>query len=270
MTGLLRYARGEEVALSQNGAHGFAAQHALVHYTSGAVYSFIPKNACSTMRYSMAIANNCISGPEDWTWIHKNNGTFVATLPELVRAPYSFVILRCPHARLASVFLDKIVDRTPELWQLYRKMRDGFTPDDLTFRQFITMLDAENLLKLNIHWRPQIDFLVYEQYSRVFALERFREAVPVLQDEAGLTVQDARNLTGHGTDRVELIREGGFADTPLHELSALKRSGRLPSHAQLYDAALAARVAELYADDMAFYARHCDPQDLTFPEFLET
>lgn len=128
MTGLLRYARGEEVALSQNGAHGFAAQHALVHYTSGAVYSFIPKNACSTMRYSMAIANNCISGPEDWTWIHKNNGTFVATLPELVRAPYSFVILRCPHARLASVFLDKIVDRTPELWQLYRKMRDGFTP----------------------------------------------------------------------------------------------------------------------------------------------
>lgn len=270
MTGLLRYARCEDVSLSQNKAHSFAAHYALVHYRSGTVYSFIPKNACSTLRYSMARANNCLAGPEDWTWIHLNNGTFSATLPDLVRAPFSFVVLRCPHARLASVFLDKIVDKTPELWQLYRLTRDGFAPDDLTFRTFVALLDESDLMQANIHWRPQQDFLVYENYSRVFALERFRDAIPVLRDEAGFEVYDARSLTGHGTDRVELIQEGSFADMPLAELGALKRDGRLPAHAQLYDDALSAQVAQLYAADMALYATHLDPQMLTFPEFLKT
>lgn len=270
MTGLLRYARSEDVPLSQNKAHSFAAHNALVHYPSGAVYSFIPKNACSTLRYSMAIANNCITGPEDWTWIHLNNGTFAATLPELVRAPFSFTVLRCPHARLASVFLDKIVDKTPELWQLYRLTRDGFDPDALTFRHFVTLLGEKTLLTANIHWRPQQDFLVYEQYSHVFALEQFREAAPVLQDAIGFTVQDARRLTGHGTDRVEMIREGMFADTPLVELAQMKRGGKLPAHGQLYDPALARRVADLYTGDMTIYAAHLDAQLLSFPDFLPT
>ncbi|MCA0998671.1 sulfotransferase family 2 domain-containing protein [Alloyangia pacifica] len=270
MTGLLRYARSEDVILSQNKAHRFAAHYALVHYRSGAVYSFIPKNACSTLRYSMAVANNCIESPEDWTWIHKNNETFAATLPELVCAPFSFVVLRCPHARLASVFLDKIVDKTPELWQIYRLTRDGFDPDALTFRDFVTLLDKGDLLKENVHWRPQEDFLVYEYYSHVFALERFREAAPILQDEIGFTVQDARSLTGHGTDRVEMIHEGRFADTPISELAQMKRGGRLPSHAQLYDTALAGQVAALYAGDLTLYAAHLDAQLLSFPHLLPT
>ncbi len=39
MTGLLRYVRSEDVPLSQNKAHSFAARNALEHYPSGAVYS---------------------------------------------------------------------------------------------------------------------------------------------------------------------------------------------------------------------------------------
>ncbi|MCJ7874826.1 sulfotransferase family 2 domain-containing protein [Phaeobacter sp. J2-8] len=270
MTGLLRYARQEDVTLSTNKAHTHAAHYAQVHYKSGAIYSFIPKNACSTLRYSMARANNCLAGPEDWTWIHLNNGTFSATLPDLVRAPFSFVVLRCPHARLASVFLDKIVDKTPELWQLYRLTRDGFDPDELTFRDFVTLLDEDNLLLANIHWRPQVDFLVFETYSRVFALENFRDAIPTLREDIGFEVHDARALTGHGTDRVALLRTGNFSDMPLAELAAQKRAGKLQAHAQLFDDALSARVAGLYQADMAFYAAHLDAQMLTFPEFIET
>ncbi|AWI86764.1 hypothetical protein CEW88_23670 (plasmid) [Alloyangia pacifica] len=270
VTGLLRYARTEDVTLSQNAAHGLAARHALTHYPSGAIYSFIPKNACSTLRYSLALANNCIAGAEDWTWIHLNNGTFAASLSELVRAPFSFTVLRCPHARLASVFLDKIVDKTPELWQLHRLTRDGFDPDRLSFRDFVQLLEQPNLLSSNIHWRPQQDFLVYDRYSRVFALERFAEAIPVLRDEIGFEVQDARALTGHGTDRLTQIETGDFADLPLIKLADLKRGGRLPAHDRLYDADLARRVADLYAADLALYAGHLDPRMLSFPDLLPT
>ena len=52
MTGLLRYARSEDVPLPQNTAHRFAAQYALVHYPSGAICSFILKNAFPPMRSS--------------------------------------------------------------------------------------------------------------------------------------------------------------------------------------------------------------------------
>lgn len=268
VTGLLRYPRTQAVALKANAAHGFAAQHALLHYPSGAVYSFIPKNACSTLRYSLARANNCIDSPEDWVWIHPNNATFMATLPDLVRAPFSFVILRCPHARLASVFLDKIVDKTPELWQLYRLTRDGFDPDMLTFRDFVDLLLDFDALVSNIHWRPQIDFLVYETYTHVFALEQFGTAVATLRTEVGFDIHDARALTGHGTDEVELIHEDCFADTPLHVLAGMKRSGHLPAHARLFDQRLARQVASLYAADMSIYTDNLGPEGLTFPDFL--
>lgn len=268
MTGLLRHPRHDLRQLSQNTAHRFAAAYALVHYASGAVYSFIPKNACSTMRYSLAHANNCIDGPEHWPWIHLNNGTFSATLPDLVRAPASYVILRCPHTRLSSVFLDKIVDKTPELWQLYRLTGDGFDPDALTFRDFVTLISDDSMLKANIHWRPQIDFLVYETYTRVFALEAFKTVPKILKKEIGLTIHDARALTGHGTDTVKLVKKGCFADMPLAELATMKRSGMLPAHVQLYDDDLAQQVAALYAEDMALYDTHLDRKQLTFPSLL--
>lgn len=269
MTGLLRHARHDLARLSTNSAHSFAAHNALVHYASGAIYSFIPKNACSTLRYSFGRENNCLAGPEDWMWIHLNNGTFSASLRELVTAPFSFVVLRCPHARMASVFLDKIVDKTPELWQLYRVTRDGFDPDKLTFREFVTTIAENDLLKSNIHWRPQVDFLVYEAYTHVFALESFGDAVKTLKSEIGLTVHDARKLTGHGTDAASPVDEGCFADMPLADLAQMKRGGKLPTHGRLYDEALAQLVAELYADDLSYYREHLSAEALTFPELIK-
>jgi hypothetical protein len=106
----LRYPKSSNVALARNAAHQFASRHALSIYGARAIYSFIPKNGCSTLRYTVARANGCIDGPSDINWIHSNNLSFSATLRELLTAQYTFVVLRCPYSRLASVFLDKIVD----------------------------------------------------------------------------------------------------------------------------------------------------------------
>jgi hypothetical protein len=111
---LLRFARRNTAALSGNGAHQFALSHAMCIYQPAAIYSFIPKNACSTLRFSVALANGCVSGESDVNWIHENNETFKPTLAELVRANYSFVVLRDPFRRVASCFLDKFVDKRPE------------------------------------------------------------------------------------------------------------------------------------------------------------
>ena len=78
---LLRYASADIWALSQNAAHQGAARYALSLYALDAVYSFIPKNACSTLRYSLALANGVLSGPEQFNWIHTNNPTFAPPSP---------------------------------------------------------------------------------------------------------------------------------------------------------------------------------------------
>lgn len=54
---LLRWASETNASLSTNFQHTFAARHALLHWPSGAVATFIPKNACSTLRLSLAVAN---------------------------------------------------------------------------------------------------------------------------------------------------------------------------------------------------------------------
>lgn len=253
----LRYSGASVMPLTANPAHGFAAAHALVAYDSGSVYSFIPKNGCSTMRYSLALANGCIAEPEQWSWIHANNPTFQASLRELVTAPFSFVILRCPHRRLASCFLDKILGRTQEFWALHRLKRDTLDPDGLSFRDFVAAISDAPTLRANIHWRPQIDFLVYEDYDAYYALEGFAQAVPEIESRAGISVHDARGLTGHATSQTAkqspVTPHGICADMPLHELAALRREGRMPRDVDLYDAALIEQVARLYAEDIVLY-----------------
>lgn len=260
---LLRYTRNNLEPLALNAAHQFAADHALSIYGADAIYSFIPKNACSTMRYTVALANGAIADVSDFNWIHANNLTFRASLAELAKAAYTFVILRDPFLRLGSCFLDKLVDQTPIAWHFQMLTNYRYGPPALTFRQFVDGI--EDRLPRDEHWRPQIDFLVYEDYDDFFCLEQFADAVAGLRQRIGLAVCDARDLTKHGTDQfAPLSGDECFADIPAHCISELKRQGCIPRITQLYDAALIAKVGQLYAEDIAFYTSKTGRQ-ATFP-----
>ncbi|MEM9317807.1 MAG: sulfotransferase family 2 domain-containing protein [Pseudomonadota bacterium] len=263
MTGLLRHSSGQWVELAQNLRHQFAARFALVHYASGAVYSYIPKNACSTLRYSLARANGAISKPEDFGWIHANNPTFAASLRDLATAPFSFVVLRCPFARLASAFLDKFVAKGPEAWALRRLDHDRIDLDQLTFRQFTELLANPKLRQSNPHWRPQEDFLVYDTYSAVYAFEDFEAAAHSIQANTGLQVHDARDLSAHGLNAMQ-PKAGAFTDTPVHQLAAMRRSNEAPLPSALYDADTVKAIARHYVADIALYSCHFGTANLMF------
>ena len=65
---LLKNARLEHVPLSQNNVYTFSSKCTLSIYPLGAVCTFIPKNACSTLRYSIAFANGFLSEISDVNW----------------------------------------------------------------------------------------------------------------------------------------------------------------------------------------------------------
>ena len=248
--------------LNQNGLHNFAMNHSMMLYQKNTLYSFIPKNACSTLRLSTAIENGCIDGFEQGHWIHANNQTFNATLAEAIKVDYSFVVLRCAFRRLASVFLDKFIAKEPDAWQYRDALSRKVELDDLTFREFVLSLKKPFIFNSNIHWRPQCDFLVYQEYSDYFSLEAFPEAISSLKEKIDFDVVDARELTGHGTSRYQIVNDRCYADLTAFDIAIMKRNGKCPSHASLYDKELFSLVSLLYKDDISLYQQKCNPNNL--------
>lgn len=262
MARLLRYSRSSKCSLNKNSAHLFAARHALNVYDENAVYSFIPKNGCSSMRVSLALANGCIKDASEYDWIHRNNDTFTADLRDLVTAKYTFVILRCPFSRLASAYLDKIVEETNVLkryieshhkgsgWKRWKR-RGGVS--HITFDYFVRSMSVENILKGEIHWKPQTDFLVYDTYDDYFCLEDFQTAVETLKNKINLSVIDARPLTKHSVSQHNPSEGSGFSVLPPGELHAMKLQGALPAYRDLYTEELAEIVRSVYRSDLDLY-----------------
>jgi len=262
---VLRHTPGTLDAINANPPHQFAMRHALVHYASGAVFTFIPKNACTSLRVSLAMANGVIADTSDWTWVHQNNTTFSASLPDLAKATATAIVLRCPYRRLASVFLDKIVSRGNELWTLHRKSRDVIDPDQLTFRDFVAWIRKPGFLRADIHWRPQSDYLVYETYDRVFGMEDLDDFADFFTEATGQRFIDSRPFSGHVTSCFEQLDTGGHADTPLATLTMEKSRGRLPRASDLFDDALISAVAKTYADDLKLYRSLLGRDGILFP-----
>jgi hypothetical protein len=252
---LLKYAQLDTGNLIHNQRHQVAASHALKIYKTGAIYTFIPKNACSTMRLSLAIANCCIADASGFEWIHDNNNTFRADLEDLVRATYTFVILRDPFMRLASYFLDKIVSQARSAQRLRELVQLDLDLDAITFADFANFLNDATVRAGNMHWRPQTDLLVYDQYDDYFAFENFTAAAAAIRDRAGLEVVDARPLTAHGLDQYRLLPAGvDHSRTPVREIARMKRDGDCPDPRSLFTQPIVQSLAHLYADDLQLYA----------------
>lgn len=250
---LLRYTHKTRKALSMNAPHQFAAAHALSVFRTGAIYTLIPKNGCTSLRYSLAVANGCIEGPGQFSWVHQNNGTFRATLREIACAPFTFVVLRDPLERLASVYLDKIVSREEAFWTIFDVLKREGDPDDMTFRKFVKTLKRPHVLSGDIHWRPQADFLVYKDYDAYIPLKGLTQAAPMLAERAGFDLLDARHLSRHGNDHYEAIEEGCYADLSPYEIRSLRTEGKTIRHSDLYDDALRKLAEELYAGDIELF-----------------
>ena len=264
MSRLLRYSHQSYANLNANKQHMFAQRLALNIYPSDAIYSFIPKNGCSTMRTSLAIANGCIADSSDFNWIHQNNDTFSASLADLAKARYTFTILRCPFSRLLSVYLDKFLERNPVAWKYIDLHNRKIEMENITFEFFVKSMCTQRIRIGDIHWMPQINFLVYDEYDDYFPFEEFPRMTEELEQKIGLVLVDARPLTKHGRDGFKkLSRRTPYRLRPL-ELLGLKKDGFLPTLKSMYSDELVKCVKKAYKQDIALYKRKIGPQNLLY------
>lgn len=251
---ILKNAKNSLLPVSQNMAYQFSAGYALSIYKINGIYTFIPKNACSTLRFSVAVANGFLSDIKDVNWIHYNNGTFKSSQQEIANAKYTFVVLRCPFKRLVSCFFEKFVDGRFKL-----NGKDG-SPLDTNFTEFIDFIKASKNEEMDEHWRPQVDFLHYEEYDNYFCLEEFPKAIKSL-NKRGLEVIDTRKSLGHDKSRL-LSQEGEFSSTNISELKKMKENGYAPLTRCFYTPKTYEIIEQKYREDIKLYKQYFGEKNL--------
>jgi len=253
---LLRNAKLENSKVSLNELYTFSLAHTLSIYPLDAVYTFIPKNACSTFRYSIAIANGFLSDNSDVDWIHRNNSTFMSTQREVALASYTFVVLRCPYRRIASCFLDKIVKEKFDFNDVKGNKLS------LSFHDFLLVIKAQHRSERNEHWRNQSDFLHYERYDEYFSLESFSEAINSLNTR-GFKIHDTREVLKHDLSNIERI-DGDFSKIKADKLKKMTEKGSAPSYKSMFADVEIELVNDIYSDDLNLYKSHFGDNCLLF------
>ena len=253
---LLKNAKTEEVPINENDRHTFSSTYSLSIYPIDAVYTFIPKNACSTLRYSIAVANGFIDDISHIEWIHSNNETFISTQIEIAKAKYTFTILRCPYTRVASSFLDYIVSGEFTFKDLNEQKLS------INFHEFLLIIESQNRNERDQHWRNQSDFLHYEKYDDYFSLEQFSEAINSLKNK-GLIVQDTRNIIKHDISSLKRV-DGDFSTVKDVELKKIKDDGYAPNYKSMFGNSEIELVQDIYNDDLELYKSHFGDKNLLF------
>jgi hypothetical protein len=252
----LKNAKIEHVPINENDQYNFSSSYSLSVYSIEAVYSFIPKNACSTLRYSIAVANGFINEIADVEWIHANNETFIATQKDIAQAKYTFVVLRCPFRRVASAFLDQILEGESTFKDLNEQKLS------INFHEFLLIIQSQSRNERDQHWKNQSDFLHYEKYDDYFSLELFSKAISSLEHR-GLKVHDTRKIIKHDISSLKSI-DGDFSKTKEIDLKKIKDDGYAPSYESLYGNSEIELVKDIYKDDIELYIEHFGEENLLF------
>ena len=256
MKRILKNAKLLNVPIEQNDVNTFSSSYSLSIYPLNFVCTFIPKNACSSLRYSIAIANGYIKDINDIKLIHSNNKTFISSQREVACAMYTFVILRCPFKRIASCFLDKFVGR-----KLKFNDENGQRLS-INFHEFLLIIKSQARKDRNEHWRNQSDFLHYEKYDDYFSLEQLPEAINKLKNK-GFKFIDTRNEMKHSLLGLNKV-DGNFSKTNELEIQKMKEVGNIPSYKSMFDEETINLVKEIYSDDIDLYSSKFGDRDLLF------
>ena len=249
--------QGNPENLCKNTSHQFAIGHTKVHYKSNSVCTWIPKNACSNIRYSIAIANGAIANMDEIKWIHANNDCFVANTKEALEAKFTFIILRNPFKRLLSFFLDKLCHAdNPQSDISYQIAKDVFEFDSyMTFEDFINYIwDYPHKIYEDEHTRPQTDFLLYRNYDEYYAVEKLSEALEDINKKIGLKVYDTRSVNTIYTSKGHALDQGITFQNKASEIKDLYSQKKSPITKNMYNNEMIKKVAAIYLQDILLYA----------------
>ena len=258
--------KGNLSNLKSNQDHEFAIKHTLCHYKSNAVCTWIPKNGCSNLRYSVSKENGAISSVDEIEWIHRNNDCFNANTKESLQADYTFIILRNPFKRLLSFFLDKLCHPQEEQTEgSYQHAQETFSfSENNSFLDFINYIwENPNSIYNDEHTRPQCDFLLYRQYDDYFALEGIDAANLRIYEMTGIKIDDIRDKNSIFTSKGREYSQEITSTTQANKIKVSLENNKVPFVENMYSNEMLKKVSTLYLQDILLY---CNEIESDIPE----
>ena len=258
--------KGNISNLKSNQDHEFAIKHTLCHYKSNAVCTWIPKNGCSNLRYSVSKENGAISSIDEIEWIHRNNDCFNANTKEALQADYTFIILRNPFKRLLSFFLDKLCHPQEEQTEgSYQHAQETFSfSENNSFLDFINYIwENPNSIYNDEHTRPQCDFLLYRQYDDYFALEEIDAANLRIYEMTGIKIDDIRDKNSIFTSKGREYSQEITSTTQANKIKVSLENNKVPFAENMYSNEMLKKVSTLYLQDILLY---CNEIESDIPE----
>lgn len=250
--------QGNPANLLANENYQFAINHTKVHYKSNSVCTWIPKNACSNLRCSIAIANGAIAGIEEIDWIHSNNDCFVASTKEALETEFTFIILRNPFKRLLSYFLDKLCHSDGLQKDIsYQIAKDVFEfNSEMSYEDFINYLwEHPHKIYEDEHTRPQCDFILYRNYDRYYSIEALEEAVAEIHTKTGLKIYDTRSINSIYTTKDHDSNPGIMYQTKALDIKNWQIQNQSPDAINMYSKDMIQKVAAIYLQDVMLYLK---------------
>ena len=250
--------QGNPTNLFANENYQFAINHTKVHYKSNSVCTWIPKNACSNLRCSIAIANGAIASVEEIKWIHANNDCFVASTKEALEAEFTFIILRNPFKRLLSYFLDKLCHADDPQEDISYQIAKGVFDfkSEMSFEDFINYIwEYPHTIYEDEHTRPQCDFVLYRNYDRYYSIEGLEDAIREIQTKTGLKFYDVRGINSIYTTKDHDYNSSITYQTTAVDIKNRQIQKQSPVAKNMYSKEMIKKVAAIYLQDIILYLR---------------
>lgn len=185
---------------------------------------------------------------------------------------FRFTFVRNPWSRLVSAFVNKFITLTDHgtlLIDEFRERTAAHLPapqksyfgllddwyDRFTFHNFVDFLGDCDLSTVDLHWRPQTEFLAGTEFDFIGRIERLEQDFAVIRERIG--VQTPLRLANVTTYRPYAAAPVCVADWPLARL----RQGPVPHYRAFFTPDLVEKVARLYAADVERFGYAFDGSD---------
>lgn len=214
-------------------------------------YNAIPKNACSSVKATLAHANDggCFQKTP-----HELDGRYRAAPRVIDDTWLRLVVLRDPFERLVSAYLDKMLKPLePQFKKIVVQARYemGEPPpvgdESLSLRQFFYWFRSRPIEATDAHWRPQTALLTFDRFDLAINCGRLADG----WRESGLeAIAPLRPFQAHGTSAKSNWLDANLVDMPGHHIYGyITTTGEFPPQRCFRNPTLIAEVREYYRRD---------------------
>ena len=238
----------------------------LYYEPSDLLYCRIPKNACTTMRYTFIKNLDYFYRFPGTTDIEKLSN--IEKNPQLLsaigqvnkkKAKLKLLILRNPYYRIISAFLDRCCKNKDKLSEIINfELNLNKKLLDFNFNYFLENLTKTNFYRQNPHFIPQKTFMMNVKYNFVFNLDKFKEKnfINLFENKTKLKYYDARKIKDHSTQSFNHVNLPNANELTIRDLKKLINVKKIPKYDEFLNEKNKSIIQNVYHKDFNLFKEY--------------